>query len=360
MRLWDLPGVKRFIETACAPLRDGSSVVARFPGEIPVGFEEALTTSLGNILSVGRLCGSASPFEDLCNRFAAGNRSHIQSLQDLCEDEGFAGRLIWIDGLNGENWPAWRAFLSKYAQASRSMPFLGRTLFFAPLAGPSLGDPPSTDVALVTCEWDGVPDELDLMLFANEYLRQISLNTVLRDLLATTVARVASWDFDSAICLLRESKSSILAPAEVLRSVAQEKGWTQDTPVAWEFGTASQSGIVHPARAALEDPSREIERRVWSAQASVLLPRIETWRHETVKQNIFTVRGLMRRTRKEGVDPYELEIGELVTLFEQTGGHWSVRKRLRKLRNARNALAHLRPLHPDVVVRLIEVNGGET
>ena len=46
MRLWDLPGVKRFIETACAPLRDGSSVVARFPGEIPTGFEEALTTSL--------------------------------------------------------------------------------------------------------------------------------------------------------------------------------------------------------------------------------------------------------------------------------------------------------------------------
>ena len=360
MRLWDLPGVKRFIETACAPLRDGSSVVARFPGEIPTGFEEALTTSLGNILSVGRLCGSASPFEDLCNRFAAGNRSHIQSLQDLCEDEGFAGRLIWIDGLNGENWPAWRAFLSKYAQASRSMPFLGRTLFFAPLAGPSLGDPPSTDVALVTCEWDGVPDELDLMLFANEYLRQISLNTVLRDLLATTVARVASWDFDSAICLLRESKSSILAPAEVLRSVAQEKGWTQDTPVAWEFGTASQSGIAHPARAALEDPYREIERRVWSAQASVLLPRIETWRHETVKQNIFTVRGLMRRTGKEDVDPYELEIGELVTLFEHTGGHRSVRKRVRKLRNARNALAHLRPLRPDVVLRLIEANGGET
>ena len=135
MRLWDLPGVKRFIETACAPLRDGSSVVARFPGEIPTGFEEALTTSLGNILSVGRFKGSASPFEDLCNRFAAGNRSHIQSLQDLCEDEGFAGRLIWIDGLNGENWPAWRAFLSKYAQASRSMPFLGRNTILRTIGG---------------------------------------------------------------------------------------------------------------------------------------------------------------------------------------------------------------------------------
>ena len=68
----------------------------------------------------------------------------------------------------------------------------------------------------------------------------------------------------------------------------------------------------------------------------------------------------MRRTGKESVDPYELEIGELVTLFEQTGGHRSVRKRVRKLRNARNALAHLRPLRPDEVFRLIEANGGET
>ena len=357
MTLWELPGVKRFIESACAALRDGSSVVAHFPGEIPAGFEEALTTSLGNILSVGRLYGSASPFEDLCSRFTHGNRSHIQTLQDLCEDEGFAGRLIWLDGLNGENWPAWRAFLSRYAQASRSMPFLDRTLFFAPLAGPSYTDPPSTDIALITYAWDGVPDELDLMLFANECLREKPMNPVLRDLLATVVARVASWDFDSAICLLRESKRSILAPTEVLRSFALKKGWTQETPVGWEFGTASQAGIVHPARAALEHPCREIERRVWSAQASVLLPRIETWRYETVKQNIFSVRGLMRRSGKESVDPYALQIGDLATLFEQKGAHRSVRKRLRKLRNARNALAHLRPLRPDEALRLIEVNG---
>lgn len=359
MTLWDLPGVKRFVEAACTPLWDGSSVVARFPGEVPTGFEEAVTSSLGNTLSVGRLNGSASPFEDLCSRFAVGNRSHIRSLQDLCEDEGFAGRLIWLDGLDRENWPAWQEFLSRYAQTSRSMPFLDRTLFFAPLAGSPLCDPPSADVALVTCEWDGVPDELDLMLFAHEYLRPKPMNPVLRDLLATVVARVASWSFDSAKHLLRESKRSILAPTKVLRSVAQQKGWTRDTPVSWEVGTASQNGIVHPARAAIENPSREIERRVWSAQASVLLPRIETWRHETVKQNIFSVRGMMRRTGKEGVDPYDLEIGELASLFERKGAPRFIRKHIRKLRNARNALAHLSPLGPDQVLQLIETCAGD-
>ena len=236
MRLWDLPGVQRFIETACAPLRNGASVVAQFPGEIPAGFEEALTTSLGNILKVERLYGSASPFEDLCNRYATGNRAHIQSIQDLCKDDGFEGYLIWLDGLNGENWPAWRAFLNRYAQASRSMGLLDRTLFVALLAGSSVGDPPSTDVALVTCAWDGVPDELDLMLLASERLRQKTMNPVLRDLLATTVARVASWDFDSALCLLGKSERTILAPEEVLRSIAGDKGWTRETPKDWEHG----------------------------------------------------------------------------------------------------------------------------
>ena len=139
MRLWDLPGVECFIETTCcAPLRNGCSIVARFPGRIPAGFEEALTASLGNILSVGRLAGSPRPFEDLCNRYISGDCPHIQSLQDLCEEEEFRGRLIWLDDLNRENWPAWRTFLTQYAQASRSMPVLGRTLFFAPLAGTPL------------------------------------------------------------------------------------------------------------------------------------------------------------------------------------------------------------------------------
>ncbi len=358
MRLWDLPGVECFIETTCcAPLRNGCSIVARFPGRIPAGFEEALTASLGNILSVGRLAGSPRPFEDLCNRYISGDCPHIQSLQDLCEEEEFRGRLIWLDDLNRENWPAWRTFLTQYAQASRSMPVLGRTLFFAPLAGTPLGEPPPLDVALVTCEWDGVPDELDLVLLANEYLRQRSVSSIQRMLLATTVARVVSWDFDSAVRLLGESERSILNPTEVLCSVADEKRWTDETPVAWEFGTASQSGIVHPARAAIEDPPREIERRVWSAQASVLLPWIETLRYETVSANLFEVRRQMRHSGITEDDPYDLEIGELAKIFGLRGADRNVRKRVQQLRTVRNALAHLQPLPPETVLRLIEVNG---
>ena len=359
MTLWELPGVKRFIESVCeAPLREGASVIARFPGAIPAGFEDAVTEPLENFLLVGRLSATASPLQDLCSQYATGSRPHIDSIQELCRDKGFERRLIWLAGLNGSNWSQWRTFLSQYAQVSRSMPLAGRTLFFAPLTGSPRGGLPPPDVALARCEWDGVPDELDLMLLANERLQQRADGPVLRALLTTVVARVASWDFDSALRLLKGDKRSILAPVETLKGLAHDKGWNCEIPVSWEFGTASKTGVVHPARAALDDPPREIEKRIWSAQASVLLPWIETLRHQIIKANPSDVRRQMRQSGMGGEDPYDLELGDLASMFGMRGAHRDIRKRVRKLQAARNALAHLQPLLPDTVLRMIESNGG--
>ena len=360
MRLWDLPGARRFVESACAALRDGCSVVARFPGQIPTGFEVAVSASLGNILTVGKFRGTSDPFQDLCRRFVSGSRSHIRTLQDLCQEDGFQGRLIWLDGLNANNWSSWRDFLSRYAQASRSMPVLGRTLFFAPVVGTPPGAPPSEDVALITCGWDGLTDELDLMLLANECLRHRRFDPIQRSLLSSTVARVASWDFDSALRMLHEDDRCILAPIELLRAIGIEKGWTKETLATWEFGTASLSGVAHPALAALQDPPREIEMRVWSAQASVLLPWIEKMRHDIVAENLHEIRYQMRRSGMNDLDPFDLEVGQLGSIYGSRGVNRSVRKRVQKLRTARNALSHLRPLAPESVLRLIAVSGNHT
>ena len=359
MTLWDLPGVKRFVESECeAPLRDGASVIARFPGEIPLGFEDAVTAPLENYLSVGKVRATASPLEDLCAQYATDGRAHVRSIQELCRDRGFGGRLVWVDGLSASNWTVWRTFLVHYAQVSRSMPLAGRTLFFAPLTGTSsIGVPPS-DVALATCEWDGVPDELDLMLLANERLRESVGSAVLRALLTTVVARVASWDFDSALRMLTGDRHNILDPIKTLRDLARAKEWTHETPVSWELGTASRTGVAHPARAALDDPPREIERRIWSAQASVLLPWIETLRHQIIVAN---GRDVLRQMCQAGInheDPYDLELGDLASILGRRGALRDLRKRVQKLQLARNALAHLQPLPPDNVLRVIESNGG--
>ena len=354
MRLWDLPGPGRFINDTCNLLRSGSSVLIRFPGDIPDGFDDAIATTLGNALRIGHLHATPSPLDDLRSTYANGS-DDIRSLTDLCDHAGFRGRLVRLRSLDASNWDAWRGFLTRYAQVSRSRSLLGRTLFLVPLAGCPSVEPPTADVALANRTWDGVLDDIDLLLFASERLRQRVVNPLRRSLLATAVARVASWDFDTADALLAESDPTIMDPVDILRFIARDKGWSSETPLDWRTGTVSQSGVVHPARAAVEDPPVEIHRRLWSAQLSVLLPWIENLRHETVADNIYEVKRQMRNAGNGEADPYELELGDLCRLFSQRGADKSIRRTLRRLRNVRNELAHRRHLAPDGVLTLIEI-----
>ena len=355
MRLWDLPGARLFIDSTCDLLRGGTNVVIRFPGPVPEGFDAAVAATLGNALDVSRLPVTTSPLRDLAKRYAT-HRSHIHRLPDLCDDPRFRGRLVSLDGLDTKTWPPWRSFLSDYAEASRSRPLMRRSLFLVTLAGTPPAEPPRTDVGLVSRTWDGVLDEVDLLLFASQRLRQRRLDPLLRLLLATTIARVAAWDFDSATALVTQGDETIMEPVELLRAFAREKGWTTETPIDWHVGTASQAGIAHPARAALDDPPTELDRRLWSAQLSVLLPWVETRRHEIVATNLFEVKRQMRANGNGEEDPFGLELGELHKLFSRRGAHRRIRKTVSSLRDIRNELAHRRHVRHTKILDLMAIS----
>ena len=351
MTLWDLPGGRRFIDAICKSLLGGSSVVMSFPGAVPEGLDDALLVALGNALQVGDLTATANPLDDLSHQYAC-HPSHVNSISDLCDDRGFQGHLVRLRNLDKGNWPAWRDFLSRYAQTSRSRRLLGRSLFLVPLSCCDTLEPPPSDVALTHSSWDNILDDVDLLLFASERLRQRSGDTLLRSLLANIVARVASWDFDTAAALLAESDRTILDPIDFLRSLAREKGWTPCTPREWQLGTESQSGVAHAAHAALEDPPSEVRRRLWSAQLAVLLPWIEHRRYKTVANNLKQVRRQMHRTGIGHNDPFELEVRDLAIMFR--GTNRSLCKIFHRLRRARNKLAHQEHLTPTDVLNLIK------
>ena len=356
MRLWNLPGALRFIEAAGCILQGGDNLLVRFPGHVPSGFGEEVAGAAERYLTVCKTEAFASPFEGLRSKFGQSSRPSIRGLRDLANSEGFRGRLIWIEGMGEQRWPVWRDFLSEYAQICRSIPLLGRTIFFVPLAGTPPGDLLPSKGMVNALDWDGILDEIDFLLLAHEKLRHKRGNRVARSLFAAAVARVAAWDFDTAERLLAEGEDVILAPTEMLRSLAREKGWTDETALTWGLGTASREGVVHPARAALDNPPREIERRLWSAQAAVLLPWIESVRHDTVEQNLSKVRREMRRSDISNADPHGLEIGELSHVFANGGADREIRRVVRRLSTARNALAHLRPLAANTTLRLIQDN----
>lgn len=352
MKLWDLPGARRFIDSTCDLLRGGSSVVVQFPTVVPDGFHNSVITNLGNALRVSHVPATCVPLQDLAKRYAE-QPDQIRRLRDLCDDAGFRGRLVVPQGLDANNWPVWRGFLGTYAQASRSQSLLGRSLFLVTLPGPSPAEPPPKDVGLDSRAWDGVLDDVDLLLFSTEHLRQRSSDPLVRSLLATTIARVAAWDFETAAALVAANDSTIMDPGELLRTLAQERSWTIDTPIDWHLGTASRAGVVHPARAALDNPPAELHRRLWSAQLSVLLPWIEARRYEIVADNMFEVKRQMRFDGNGQEDPFALELGDLFRLFVRRGANRHIRKTVGNLREVRNELAHHRHVEYATVRKLI-------
>ena len=350
MEIWKLPGPSRYLGTVERSLRSGASVVLRFPGDVPTGFRVALHALLGDYWqwatiesdAVIESAGGGFVLRRLCERFAPQLSAVARvTAADLCEEDEFRRRLIWVDGLHSGNCGGWLSFLTAYAQASRAVPTLERTRFVALVDGA-----PSTrvtgDICLAVHDWRNVVDEMDLLFLADARLRDRGVTRKERLLLATAVARVAAWDCVVAAALGEEVAEVILDPRDALRALARERGWTSETPLDWRIGTESGSGSMHPALAAVKEP-REIERRVWSAQAAVLLPEIESVRLDIVREHRFQIADNLRRTG-EGTDPEEMEIGDLVRVFGRPGFDRQAGWRVRHLRDIRNALAHCEPL----------------
>ncbi len=357
MNLWPLPGPARFVQRAEHALRDGASVVVRFPVETPGGFGEHVRSRLQESwrCTVFRPEPAIPPFRSIRERFVPNLPNEWNpTLLDLCEHEDFQGRLIWLDGvgrMDGDDCSAWRKFLADYAQASRNVPEFQRTVFVAVLDGAPPVDPPPEDVTLKCFDWRDAVDETDLLLAAHERLHSRDTGSVMRSLLATTVARVASWDPDVGARLLDEDDDTILDPRPLLQSVAREKGWRSDTTACWELGTASGNGVPHAALASLEDPPRDLRRRLWSAQASVLLPSIAGWRWNLLIEHRTL---LAEHLEREGdpTDPLDLDVGELTGMVQRPGFDPEVRRDVRRMHRWRNELAHLRPL-PASAARLL-------
>ena len=350
VNVWGLPGPAGFLEAVGQSLRDGASVVARFPRQMTDRFDDAIQECCDFARwTVFRPDGTRAPCESLLERFAPRG----SSLVDLCAAPEFQGRLIWVDGLDQDTWPNCRQFLTDYAQYSRNVARLGRTRFLVILVDAPLEDPPRRDATLEVHDWRGAVSEMDLLFLAYERLEAWGVNETMRVLLATIVARVASWDLGIAEQLIEvESESDIIDPTDVLRAIAANEGWACETPAEWALGTASGTGVVHAALAALEKPPRELRWRIWSAQASVLLPIIDKQRYEIVQEN---ARQIAAYLRMEGnpIDPFDLEIGDLVGMVRRPEFSRHVTNRVRRLHKARNALAHLKPLGIDEVRALV-------
>lgn len=360
MTFWELPGSIRYVEEIAQALRLGSNVVVRFPCTIPPTFRDRVFSAVrGDGIRPTPLPCASRPLESLCERFLHAGSSTLDRLRLLVDCDDFSERLICIECVSVEEWSAWHEFLLGYADASRSIEVHRRTLFLVLLiVAPAVDcmsreEPPRQNV-LRFFDWDGVIDEMDILFYASDRLRRKGIDRSSEKLIAMTVSRLTIWDFDSAERLVEERPERILKPVPFFRDMAKECGWDQSTPICWTNGTASQSGVAHPARLGVEEPAREIGRRAWSAQASVLLPEIDIQRVNIIRNNLYEVRRWLK-DHDSDQDPFDLEIGDLYEICQVSRVDPVVRRRIAHLRSARNKLAHLESISPQIAIRIAGV-----
>jgi len=349
---WQLPGPKRFLENASKDLAVGKNVVLGLPAFSPPGLQSGLKELTADVWTWNTIeVTNEVPTVFFFRRFVRERKpSTVPSVSALVQAEEFENHLLWLEGLNQDNWPLWKRFIEDYQHACRMKAVTRRSLFIVPLSGSLASVPPADDIALSYRPWRDTVNELDMLIYATVLLQDKPMVAKQRNLLAAVIARVALWDPFTAERLIQLPAKEVLRPQRALRELAAERGWTNDTPVSWEKGT--QNVIdgrtqVHAALLALNDGQGRLEKRIWSAEISVILPLLEEQRQALIP----TVRPFLRFPINTGysviTDAQDLEIGHLANQLNGAGVNPSIRQRIYFLRRIRNQLAHMTVLAPE-------------
>lgn len=361
MDIWRLPGPTSFIGDIEHAVRDGSNVIVRFPLDIPEGLEHELRDRLLSEFEWRHIDTSTSnldPLAFLLQKVCPGvSAFDVGSIAELAAHSSFQGKLIWVEKIDNEIWPAWSTFLSIYSDACRNVDLMSRTTFIVLLSGKTVTDKVTEEAALVSYDFKSVVDMLDLFVLALQEPKARTKHRGHRALLAHTVAQVAQWDTFLAAQLLALPLDEVLSPENILRQYALDRGWTPETLRSWENGTQDgvlEKPVVHSALLQVCGEERSVRQRVWAAQAAVLLPIIEEQRVSIISRNSrYLNLPIITEDGHRIEDPLELDVGHLAWHLDRRDKPKSLRRRVRNLRLARNKLAHMEPLEPKEALRLI-------
>ena len=225
----------------------------------------------------------------------------------------------------------------------------------------------SSDIAMTSIWWWARIARWDVAAHILGMTERAPLHGVLSDVRTESIVEIARWDLDLAEHLVTtwEGEPSRLpsllkdwrrVSAPVVNGGHGEMDGLQPPSLvlpSWDQGVVeSWHDQVSAATYSLVAEPDKLSRLVWAAQARVLLPWIEE-RRSTLHIRVVEILGAPRlgAILREWFDPPVdadglIEIGALDTVVRKVLGsrHSDVRDASRWLREARNRLAHMRPL----------------
>lgn len=375
---WQLPGPRHFIDGIVQGVRVGKSVILCLPRFMPDGLKIALKAEICQTnewewCDLPLNSDNRAPIDILYSHFVSESPTHaLRSAFTLSQEETFEGKVIWVENVDKQTWRSWQDFLLEYEQACRSMPALARSTFCVALIGETALQPPPENVCLSNFYWKGVVTPFDMLFFVTSLMQTRSTRDMQKRLMIAMVADLALWDPCVAEIFSGSRIEDILNPVPLLQEIAEEREWAKHVqmdserlevnPRLWSDGLADifeGKPRLHSSILTLNDPRKEIDRRIWNAQIRTLLPMVEEKRRELLEK-LDGILMVPYETRSGAAitDIYDLEIGHIY--HQLATSDLNTDPKLRdlawQLKEIRNRLSHLEALSQEQL-SFLEENG---
>lgn len=269
--------------------------------------------------------------------------------------------LVWVDELSQGEYAPWHSFLQRYARACGDSGRYEFGRFCLIVSGENAAISPANETHISVKRLDGYVSELDVLLYAS-YADSASFREgrLIDRAFRSAVIRLATNDLDVCDRLLTERFQDSESASEVLEAIAAERGWTSqiikdctDPLERWSRGievTIDGRRQLNAAALTAIDHStciRELGRRIWAGQVSVIMPHLEELRRDVIDD--FPDRFTLPHRTDDGREICSIQFLELGHMCFQISQRQATLdretvKRLMAGREARNQLAHLIPL----------------
>ena len=366
---WNLPGPARWLRSLASECGDGQSGIVfcpspRIPEDLVFELEALIRHDVHTAegLDFGR--GSPARLVQSLREWLCLPEDPSLSARQLARDTTLGRQTVIVDcrRLDLEQQAHWLDLAAEFSDACREIARATRPRLWI-ISGPvgeELPHTPHSDVNLRVRWWWGVMSSMDVLLAASEL--------GIEDDLVGQVAEIARWDLELLEDLRNwdgtiESLEGLEPGLEDSRKIQEHalRSSRSQPPTTligeWASGMAeSWHGEISPhVSAELAWRHDAIESRVWLAQVARMTPIIEMERWRLAASLDEELRRASLLEAWVGQDITSLEIGPLLKCYldhfpeSLPAGR---RRLLRELRDARNDLAHRRPLSPSSISSL--------
>ena len=349
-QIWwkQIPKANRFLHAVTNTLLAEKSVILFLPPAIP--WRQTLYTLAEEILRQGNPnnqlcrfhCPPGDPGEYLFNQFCPGEKRAIYRRGTsyaafLARTDGLVlnNRYLWVQDVPPNQLDAWTRFLVEYQKnLSQTLPpavfLLETTETAGRKAVKGVQNLPFSDSI----------DANDRIAFCALASTEGSVSAPLRPYLAELVSNLCDSDVELCAACIQRGEYFLQAAEESLTSIARERTHSDGTP----FDTT-------PILATFPE-------RLWESQIRILFPILQAYRSNLIHRywnQLARALPVENAFQEVITDPQDLELGMLVrmvglgSLFLPDPEY----ERLVRYRDARNNLAHMKPVDFSVVHQIL-------